>query len=214
MGTWHVVEQAERLSTIAAHHGITDWKTVWDDLLNAGLEQVRRPETLFPADRLYIPDKNSKTVPRGTGQQHTFVTQTPPTETPRVKVLDAAGGPLARQQFRLTVGTQKFAGTTTAEGVLDFHESGLAFPIAVGRLSPAHEKKPAEPDHYDNGVSGLQMRLANFGFNPGPPDGAFGPRTRSALQRFQATVMHLPTGSVTGDLDSETRDAIIRRYGC
>ncbi len=229
MGTWHVVKQGEWLSQIAAQHGISDGETIWNDPHNAKIKQTRSPEILFPGDRLYIPEKGSKTVSRATGRQHTFVSKTPTPETLRVKVLNADGSPLAHQRFRLTVGGQKFAGVTTGDGevvaagiaasgghagMLDFYEIGLTFPVAVGHLNPAHEKKPADEAYYDDGVSGIQMRLANLGLDPGPPSGVLGPQTRDALQRFQVTVMRRPAEEATGELDAETRNAIIKAYGC
>lgn len=229
MGTWHVVKQGEWLAQIAARYGVLDAKTIWNDPHNARLKQARAPEILFPGDRLYIPERTSKPVPRATGRQHDFVSKAPPPETLRVRVLSAEGKPLAHQSFRLTVGGQKFAGVTTGdgevvvsgikaagkhEGALDFPETGLTFPVAVGHLNPAHEKKPTEDAHYDGGISGIQMRLTNLGLDPGPPSGALGPQTRSALRAFQSTVMRRPAEEVTGELDAETRSAIIKAYGC
>ena len=92
--------------------------------------------------------------------------------------------------------------------------TGLTFPVAVGSLNPAEETKAADPAGYDNGVSGVQMRLANLGFDPGPPNGALGPQTRSAIQHSQSTVMHRLPENITGELDTETRSAIIKAYGC
>ncbi len=229
MGTWHVVKQGEWLATIAAHYGVSDWKTLWNDPHNAALKQSRKPEILFPGDRLYVPDRTSKTASGATGQQHNFVLKAAAGETLRVKVLDAADSPLVHQPFRLTVGTQKFTGVTTEggeavvsgiqpsgshKGTLELVGTGLTFPVAVGSLNPASEKKSSDPAGYDNGVSGVQMRLANLGFDPGPPSGALSPQTRSALQHFQSTVMHRPAEKSTGELDSETRSAIIKSYGC
>lgn len=208
---------------------MSNWKTIWNDPHNAALKQNCLPEILFPGDRLYIPDKTSKTASGATGQEHHFVLKAAAGETLRVKVLGADGSPVAHQQFRLTVGSQKFTGVTTGDGEavvsgiqpqgshkgsLDLVGSGLTFPVAVGSLNPAQEKKSADPAGYDNGVSGVQMRLANLGFDPGPPDGALGPQTCSAIQLLQSTVMHRPLESCTGELDSETRSAIIKAYGC
>lgn len=229
MGTWHVVKQGDWLAQIAAHYGVADGKTIWNDPHNAKIKQTRSPEILFPGDRLYIPDKASKAVARATGRQHDFVSKMPQPEALRVKVLNADGTPLAHQKFRLTVGGRKFSGVTTGDGevvasgigasgghagTLDFYEIGLTFPVAVGHLNPAQEKKPADGDHYDDGVSGIQMRLANLGLDPGPPSGVLGPQTKSALQRFQATVMRRPAEKATGEMDAETRSAIIKAYGC
>jgi hypothetical protein len=50
----------------------------------------------------------------------------------------------------------------------------------------------------------VQERLKAVGFDPGPVDGAFGPKTRDALRWFQNTKGLLPTG----DLDKKTLDAL------
>ena len=230
MGTWHVVKQGEWLSKIAGRYHITNGMIIWNDPHNAGLKEARDPELLFPGDRLYIPDKDqAKTESRGTDKKHAFVVKAPPTDSLHVKVLDADGNPLANRKFRLTAGDQKFRSTTTGdgevivegikaqgehEGVLDFYEIDLAFPIAVGNLNPAHQKKAADPAHYDDGISGLQMRLANLGFDPGPSDGTLGPQTRDAIQRFQNMVMQRAAEEATGEPDSETRNTIIKEFGC
>lgn len=53
-------------------------------------------------------------------------------------------------------------------------------------------------------VSGVQGRLNNLGFDCGPVDGIFGPRTQRALKRFQASVGL----QATGDLDETTRQKL------
>ena len=40
----------------------------------------------------------------------------------------------------------------------------------------------------------IQQELRNEGFNPGAPDGLFGPRTRAAVRRWQEAQGRPPTG--------------------
>lgn len=229
MGTWHVVKQGEWLSKIADQHKITDVQMIWNHSHNSRLKQTRDPNVLFPEDQIYIPDQQPKTVSRGTTSKHGFVIKTPPPVMLHVKVLNADDTPLAGQKFRLTVGEQKFTGITTGEGevivndisvsgehegTLDFAEIGLVFPIALGHLNPANPKKSTDQTQYDDGVSGIQMRLSNLGFDPGPIDGQIGPLTSNAVQSFQIMVMQRSADESTGELDSETRDAIIKAHGC
>jgi TPR repeat protein len=53
-------------------------------------------------------------------------------------------------------------------------------------------------------VRRAQERLQAAGFDPGPPDGTLGPKTREALRRYQQT-QGLPA---TGELDAPTLDAL------
>ena len=43
----------------------------------------------------------------------------------------------------------------------------------------------------------IQMALADSGFDPGPADGEFGPRTRRAIEAWQQANGHAPTGELT-----------------
>lgn len=54
-------------------------------------------------------------------------------------------------------------------------------------------------------VARLQRLLRNAGFNPGPIDGIFGPRTQDALLDFQRSVKEL---EVTGVADRDTWEAL------
>jgi peptidoglycan hydrolase-like protein with peptidoglycan-binding domain len=63
--------------------------------------------------------------------------------------------------------------------------------LAIGELNPPEETK-------DNGISGIQARLANLGFDPGPVDGTGGPRTEAAIRAFQAQHPPLEVDGVCG----------------
>ena len=45
----------------------------------------------------------------------------------------------------------------------------------------------------------IQQGLRNEGFDPGAPDGLFGPRTRAAIRAWQAARRHAETGYLDGD---------------
>jgi Putative peptidoglycan binding domain/LysM domain len=224
-GRWHTVKQGEWLSKIATMYMIPDWKTIWDDPNNAKLQKSRDPNILFPGDKLFIPEQKMEV--RASGEKHKIVIKEPP-ETLRVTMLNADGSPIKDQKFCLTVGEKDYKGTTTGsgevivenlklrgehEGILDFPDIGMRFPVGLGHLNPTKKKSEEDDKDYDNGVSGLQMRLANLGFDPGPADGIAGPKTRNALLRFQIMVMERSNEKATGALDNETRDAIIKAYG-
>ena len=54
----------------------------------------------------------------------------------------------------------------------------------------------------------IQEALAGAGFDPGPADGQFGPRTRQAIEAWQQANGHTPTGELTsGQVDALLADA-------
>jgi peptidoglycan hydrolase-like protein with peptidoglycan-binding domain len=70
--------------------------------------------------------------------------------------------------------------------------NGFEFPLKLRHLDPA------------NTVTGIQQRLANLGYDPGPIDGILGPETRAALANFQLDY-GLPR---TGQPDEDTIKAL------
>lgn len=58
-------------------------------------------------------------------------------------------------------------------------------------------------------LRGVQARLRNLGYNVGPVDGRFGPRTSRALAAFQAD----HGLEVSGHSDATTRDKLVEVYG-
>ena len=59
-------------------------------------------------------------------------------------------------------------------------------------------------------VSGVQGRLYNLGFRPGPHDGILGPLTEAAIKKFQQQV----GAKVDGIAGPETSDHLENEYGC
>jgi hypothetical protein len=61
-----------------------------------------------------------------------------------------------------------------------------------------------------NTVSGVQARLLNLGYQPGPVDHQWGPRTKSAWHCFQKD----EALARTAEIDPETKDALRGKYRC
>jgi hypothetical protein len=53
-------------------------------------------------------------------------------------------------------------------------------------------------------ISRVQVELKKRGFDPGPPDGSIGPKTRKALRRFQQA----QRVQMTGEIDTATLEAL------
>lgn len=63
----------------------------------------------------------------------------------------------------------------------------------------------AVPDADTNVVYQIQTILKRHGYDPGPVDGIAGPRTRSAIRRFQTDYNSPVTGQPTPDLLTQLR---------
>jgi N-acetylmuramoyl-L-alanine amidase len=199
----HVVKQGECLAAIAARHGFTEWRSIYDHPDNAALRQKRpNPHLLFPGDEVFIPEKTRRTVSAQTGQTVSVTIDVLRREL-RLRLHAAPGLPLRNQPWTLRGGGLLLAGETDGDGLLTArlptHVSRLTvfadghdWEVLLGHLNPLE-------DVPDGGVSGAQGRLANLGYQPGPADGLLGPRTAAALSAFQREHGLPPTGALDRD---------------
>lgn len=207
--------QGECLASIAKQHGFATWKALYDHPDNAELKKKRQnPNVLHPGDRVVIPDKEAKEVECATGKVHSFKVKQP-TSVVRITLKNAAGEALADKRYEIVVNGQTLSGTTDGSGKLEhavpddatsgelrvwpggaFH-GPLTFPLKIGHLDPHDE------------ITGIQSRLKNLGFNPGPVDGILGDRTRRALRAFQAKNQL----RVTGEADDATKAKLGEAHG-
>jgi N-acetylmuramoyl-L-alanine amidase len=191
MPTTHRVSQGECLSSIAARHGFTDWRAIYDHADNAALRKKRpNPNVLFPGDEVVIPDKVPKRIPCSTGGTQKVVVKRLKTRL-RVQLCNGGGRPYAGKRYDLKVGGAVLAGTTDGSGMVDQPVPAHAtagelvvwpgddpkatcrFKLALGALDPPEE------------LTGAQARLANLGFAHAPGSGALDAPTRAALRAFQ-----------------------------
>lgn len=118
------------------------------------------------------------------------------------------GKALANQPYTLTVEAKVYSGTTDGEGVLELElptnatngtlkVKNASQAVIIGALEPVHTAK------------GVQARLANLGYRPGPIDGVFGPLTIRAIKAFQ-TALGLKVDGLVGN---QTRTALQKEYG-
>jgi peptidoglycan hydrolase-like protein with peptidoglycan-binding domain len=75
---------------------------------------------------------------------------------------------------------------------------GAILPAAA--QSVANLNVTATPDLDRAGVRAIQTGLRGKGFDPGPIDGAVGPRTREAVRAFQSRYGMKPTGEIDNQL--------------
>lgn len=71
-------------------------------------------------------------------------------------------------------------------------ETNIVTPAQAGKAAPLRQDAPgyataAQPARAQEDVRILQLRLRDAGFDPGPFDGVMGPKTRLALEQYEAS---------------------------
>ncbi|WP_437876229.1 peptidoglycan-binding domain-containing protein [Sorangium sp. So ce513] len=200
------VRRGDCIASIAADHGVDDWRTLWDHPDNAELRARRRsPHLLLLGDRVTVPEQGRARLAVSAGQSHRFVARVPSVRL-RLTLQDRRGRPLASRRFELRVAGSIRTGTTDGSGRLDepvpatarradlrvFLDGDrvLTMPLAIGYLDP------------DDSESGVRQRLRNLGYLRGrapEEDGIEG-----ALREFQRDNGLEPTG----EADAPTLDCL------
>ena len=126
-----------------------------------------------------------------------------------------------------TGGVDGVVGSRTLGGIRAFQEGrGLNPDGVVGantrnHIAQVYRMMPAMPVLDDNNrvirpgyrgddVRSIQTLLANAGYDPGPADGVYGPKTQAAVARFQTSYGGL---TVDGKIGPSTRDALAAFLG-
>jgi len=210
MGKTYTVAQGDHLSKIARSFGFASHLTIWDAPENKQLKDKRKnPNILFPGDRLFIPDKDTKEEHRSTDQRHSFQTKTEKLML-RIALKDLRNHPLRGNECILSLEADPKKLTTNADGIIEQEitdpkraTKGLLLdqgkpndklrterriPLKIGDLDP------------ETKVSGQIARLNNLGYNAGEvPERpvtedeaekvAKSPQFRSAVEEFQCDFM-------------------------
>lgn len=205
--------QGESVASIAAAYGHHP-----SSLRNAGenfktFSDRADKNILSPGDRVFIPALRRLTFSVAPGRETTVQVEVP---RPALRlVLTGRDGPLRSVPFELYVGgTRVAAGSTSSAGEVD-----VPLPATLPLCATAHLFVGDEPHRANlplylgaldplETVAGLQGRLCNLGYHPGPVDGQAGPMTRGAISSFQRAE-GLP---VTGEADATTRSRLLRAH--
>jgi hypothetical protein len=211
----HTVAQGECLTRIAERNGFADWKIIYNHPENAAFRKKRPdPNVIHVGDRIFIPDRETKAVKCPTGKAHSFQLRTPKRFL-RLAVEDLAGARMKGASYELDVDGKTYTGATDADGILEqriavhaeeatLRVGGRQWSIRIGHLNPMD-------DAPDEGATGVQARLRNLGYDPGPVDGKVGPRTKSAIRAFQRDNPPLKIDGVCGP---RTRAKLVEKHGC
>lgn len=206
MSKIHIVEQGECLSSIAGKYGFQNYRAIYEHADNADFRRRRpNPNLIYPGDELVIPEAPLEVFVCKTGQLNRFVVKRPERKL-HLKLRDGEGEAIAGADYELSIegDPDPRKGQTGNEGeveeLIPFDATSaklligeLVLEFEVGHLNPMFEVK-------DDGVSGIQARLANLGYFWGSGDGQFGEDTEAAIRLFQEDHDLDVDGLITDDL--------------
>ncbi len=227
MGQTHYVKQGEYLAQIARSYGFADYKTIWDAPENSDLKEKRKnPNVLFPGDKLFIPDRETREESRATEARHKFELQGEPLQL-RIVLLGLNNKPLQGHECTLNVEGESKEITTKSDGLL---KREIPTNAATGRLLDrgkpgpqvrAEREIPLKIGHLDpvDTLSGQKARLNNLGYNAGDPaappakpeeEEARARQFQSALEEFQCD-FGLQVDGICG---KHTQHKLLEVHGC
>lgn len=212
MATWRKAKCGDCVVSMALEEGLRP-DAVWEHPDNEHLrgEDHARPEIIAPGQKVYLKERDRSTESREQDARHTFRRRDVPIRL-RVRLLEC-GEPRAGLEYEFEVAGEVRTGATDADGLLDEiipfsatealvrplgEHTGEMYCFKIGFLDPIGR------------LSGVQARLHNLGYNPGPIDNIMGPRTERAIKIFQKE----HDIEITGEPDDATRDALVQAHGC
>lgn len=209
VGSYYLAEQGDGMSSIAVRCGHF-WQTIWKHPNNADLRTMRRePEVLLVGDRIYIPERMTKSCFAETGAKHRYRRKGVPAQV-RFRVRDIRGRPLAERPYELRIGNDLYGGQTDNDGRL---QEWVAPTERMGTLTVFNDH-PAYPaqivwllkigdlDPIDT-LSGVRGRLKNLGFE------CDGEEMEDAILAFQRAYSLIETGV----MDEATRGELRAAHG-
>jgi len=202
------VKQGDCMESIAYSHGFF-WETLWNLPENEELREKRKdPNVLLPGDKVFIPKLRIKEESCSTEERHRFRLKGVPAKV--VIRFEIDGEPRADEPYFLVIDGIRSNGRTDEEGRIEFYippdakKGRITFPetereydLVLGGLDPISE------------LSGVQGRLMDLGFFPGPVDNQMSPELTEAIRTFQEQ----NDLEASGKLDDDTRQKIDKVFG-
>jgi hypothetical protein len=223
-GKYHIVDQGDHLTSIACEHGFKDTSAISAHPENKELLDKRAdPNVLLPGDSVFIPEAQSREETGPTEQRHRFKLHIPKILL-RIILKDPDGKPHQNAAYLLKLRYRRkdreFRGTTNAEGLLkqEIPADAQSAYLALDSLGLFYELRighldPVREDKEGKAViTGVKARLTNLGFDCGSVDGELDPQTREAIKEFQRR--YLEQSEPTGELDARTLDALQKEHCC
>ncbi len=210
---YYQVQQGDCLSSIAKANGFADYQTIYQRPENADFRQKRpNPNIICPGDILFIPDRETKDVSKGTDQQHVMTMKRPHVQV-RLCLKDDLHQPYKGVKYHLRVGLDQWDGSTDGAGMVEQEiqadatdgeitifpgggsspDEGYTFTLQLGDLDPI------------DAMSGVDARLINLGF--GPQDAAAPLSDDDRMEAVKAFQDRFGL-DVTGELTDETKSKL------
>jgi len=204
------VQKGESIESIAFSAGLR-WQTVWEHPENAKLRELRpSPHQLVAGDDVFVPAPKTKSAPCQTGRTNTFQYRS---ASSRLRlVLQEHGKPLADVPYVVQIDHKLFKGRTGADGLLecplspDALQARIRIGDGIGARFMTLQLRTLQPV---TELAGVQARLQNLGYGPGPADGTNHEQTVQALRRFQTSEGLDPDGKLTDSV----RTLLVKRHG-
>jgi len=212
MSREYKVEQGDTIDSIARRFHLLP-ASIWDDPKNKDLKDKRKnPNTLLRGDIVHLKKNGQKKILAPGKQKHKFKSKSFKSTLKLVFLDDDK--PRKNADYVLKIDDKpSIKGKTNSQGVIEekvsaksrkarliFLDSDETYWMQIGFLDPADT------------VSGIQGRLTNLGYGPGPIDGDMGAQTRSAVRRFQKD-NKLDLISDEDAVDQKTIDKIDKAFG-
>lgn len=206
----YVVQKGDCIESIAFEHGLF-WKTVWNHLQNAELKRARKdPNVLLPGDRVHLIEKRKKQEAGDPEQKHRFKRKGVPSIL-RMQLLNE-GQPRANLKYVLEIDGITYTGNTDGDGRLKQTLPPNARTAQLKLGDDGQECYTLKLRHIDpvSSLTGVQARLSNIGYDPGPIDGKMRASLEAALTLFQEKY----DLKITGEPDQATQDKLLEVHGC
>lgn len=202
----YIVRQGEYLKNIAWRHGIPK-DNIWYQPKNESLRAERPdPNLLNPGDVMFVlpPKRNARVVRLGSENQYlTVVVRV----SVKVELHDAKGTPYAVLPFVVEGVTESIRGSTDGAGVVKF-EAPIDCESVILRLPTLQRVLRVDIGHLDpvSEESGVRTRLEHLGY--------LRPSAEASALTDAVRVFQGERGlEVTGDLDDDTRAALVKTHG-
>ena len=203
-GKYHTVQQGETTTGLAFGHGL-HWQTIWQHPNNLDLRNLRQHQNiLHPGDRIFIPAREVKELPKPTDQLHKFVRLGTP-EKFNMQFLDYDGQPHAGAPYILTVDGNGLSGNLDGQGWIRIPlppdaQSGRLLVGEDGKIASLNLRFGCLDPLAD--TSGIQARLQNLGYFGGAIDGADSDELQAAVRKFRQDQKLSEDGGIDDDLRS------------
>lgn len=208
----YVVGQGECMSSIAYENGFL-MDTLWNHPGNANLKAGRKdPNVLLPGDRVHIPDVRIREENCSTDNNYQFLLKSV-TEVIRIVLLDSDGNPRKSLPYKIKIKNGKTkSGKTDSSGIVElpiYPNAREGELVVKGLDGEEHYELKLGAIDPPSTVTGIQGRLNHLGFFCGEVDGDVGPKTANAIRKFQ----ECQNLAITGTMDDDTRDALVKKHG-